>query len=59
METALEDEEISRLMQIGRGNLSRDIEKVFEFNHPIEEMANAYWFKWMREKELSHKVSTQ
>jgi len=59
METAVEDEEISRLMQVGRSNLSRDIEKVPEFNHPIEEMANAHWFNWMKEKELSHKLSTQ
>jgi hypothetical protein len=59
METAIEDEEISKLMQIGRSNLSREIDKVLEFNHPIEEMANAHWFKWMHKKELSHNLLTQ
>ena len=59
METAIEDEQLSRLMQIGRNNLSREMMQVNEFNHDTEEMANAHWYAWMRQKELSHKVKTQ
>lgn len=50
-ETAVEDEEISEWMQIGRSNLVKIKNKMPEFNHPTEETANAHWFAWMRDKE--------
>ena len=55
METAVEDEEISKLMQLGRGNLLNASSTRPQFDHPTEETANTHWFEWMKQQEKLYK----
>ena len=54
-ETAVEDEEISKLMQLGRGNLLNASSTRPQFDHPTEETANTHWFEWMKQQEKLYK----